>query len=241
MPVVGRRANPVEVIYDALRDAGYLQSPAEKSDLDKYVIRMLLSIAADNPNSSGGLIVFFDELGKCLENAGSNAQDIYFLQQLAEEASRSNKRLIIVGVLHQSFGEYASRLCREARDEWTKIQGRFVDLPINTIGEEQVDLISRAIESSHTEKNVSRPVKAVFSLIKKNRPSASDDLQSKLEACWPLHPVVACLLGPISKRRFGQNQRSIFGFLNSPEPQGFQDFLKNTRLKSYQLYSPPPC
>ena len=49
-----------------------------------------------------------------------------------------------------------------------------------------------------------------------------------LEACWPLHPVVACLLGPISRRRFGQNQRSIFGFLNSSEPHGFQDFLNDT-------------
>uniref|UniRef100_UPI003567D698 ATP-binding protein n=1 Tax=Marinobacter sp. TaxID=50741 RepID=UPI003567D698 len=170
--------------------------------------------------------------------AGSKAQDIYFFQQLAEAASRSNKRLIVVGVLHQSFGEYASRLSREARDEWTKIQGRFVDLPINTMGEEQVDLIARAIETSHADKGISALASDVFKIIKTNRPSASQDLSSKLERCWPLHPVVACLLGPISKRRFGQNQRSIFGFLNSLEPQGFQDYLKNTRLELHKLYSP---
>ena len=41
-----------------------------------------------------------------------------------------------------------------------------------------------------------------------------------------MHPIVSSLLGPISRRRFGQNQRSIFGFLNSSEPLGFQDFLK---------------
>ena len=56
------------------------------------------------------------------------------------------------------------------------------------------------------------------------------------EACWPLHPVVACLLGPISRRRFGQNQRSIFGFLNSSEPHGFQDFLKHASVQ--ELYGP---
>ena len=33
------------------------------------------------------------------------------------------------------------------------------------------------------------------------------------------------LLGSISRRRFGQNQRSIFSFLNSSEPKGFQEFL----------------
>ena len=56
-----------------------------------------------------------------------------------------------------------------------------------------------------------------------------------LEACWPLHPAVACLLGPISRRRFGQNQRSLFGFLNSSEPHGFQDFLR--RESKDALYS----
>ena len=62
------------------------------------------------------------------------------------------------------------------------------------------------------------------------------NLPELLEACWPLHPVVACLLGPISRRRFGQNQRSIFGFLNSSEPSGFQDFLR--RAQDADLYTP---
>ena len=66
--------------------------------------------------------------------------------------------------------------------------------------------------------------------------TTSTDLPELLEACWPLHPVVACLLGPISRRRFGQNQRSIFGFLNSSEPRGFQDFLR--RSNDTELYSP---
>ena len=48
--------------------------------------------------------------------------------------------------------------------------------------------------------------------------------------------MVACLLGPISRRRFGQNQRSIFGFLNSAEPQGFQDFLRYA--ENAEIYGP---
>lgn len=237
LPAVGRRKNPSEVLYEALLGAGYIK-PHKNKDLDNYVIDELLKIAGSDPRSSGGLIVFIDEMGKCLEEAGSKSQDVYFFQQLAEAASRSDKRLIIVGILHQSFGEYATRLSRGARDEWTKIQGRFVDLPINTMGEEQIFLISKAIESSCSAINMSGLAKEVHRLIKKNRLSVSDDLGQKLEKCWPLHPVVSCLLGPISKRRFGQNQRSLFGFLNSPEPQGFQDYLKNTRLREDKLYTP---
>ena len=38
------------------------------------------------------------------------------------------------------------------RDEWSKIQGRFVDLVVNASGEEQIDLLGRAIESNHPKK-----------------------------------------------------------------------------------------
>ena len=57
-----------------------------------------------------------------------------------------------------------------------------------------------------------------------------------LADCWPLHPATACFLGPLSRRRFGQNQRSLFGFLNSAEPGGFRDFLSNASESA--LYMP---
>ena len=91
-------------------------------------------------------------MGKFLEAAAQDGTDIYVFQQLAEAASRTNGRLLVVGVLHQAFEEYAHRLSREMRDEWVKIQGRFIDLAVNTTGEEQIDLISRAIESDHRPK-----------------------------------------------------------------------------------------
>ena len=72
--------------------------------------------------------------------------------------------------------------------------------------------------------------------MRRERANDAGPLAAILEACWPLHPIVACLLGPISRRRFGQNQRSIFGFLNSSEPHGFQDFLNHAGHD--ELYGP---
>ena len=174
-------------------------------------------------------------MGKFLEGASHDDSDIYIFQQLAEMASRSNKRLIVIGVLHQAFEEYAQRLSREMRDEWAKIQGRFIDLALNTNSEEVIDLVSKAILTDHCPKKPGEMAKVVSRIVRRQRPAVSNNLSSVLEACWPLHPAVACLLGPISRRRFGQNQRSIFGFLNSAEPQGFQDFLKNTSDNLYSL------
>jgi hypothetical protein len=46
------------------------------------------------------------------------------------------------------------------------------------------------------------------------------------------------LLGPSARRRFGQNERSIFGFLNSAEPLGFKQFLEGNEAHPDCLYWP---
>lgn len=235
VPVVGRRDTPVKVIGEAVKNAGIVTRSPRGGWNEANLIKALSGAAASKPKTHGGLIVFIDEMGKFLEAAAQDGSDIFVLQELAEAASRSNGRLIFVGVLHQSFEEYAHRLSHEMRDEWAKIQGRFIDLVVDTAGEEQIDLISRAIESDHAPASPGKTATTISRFIRRDRADAAR-LADMLESCWPLHPVVASLLGPISRRRFGQNQRSIFGFLNSAEPHGFQDFINHAQAG--ELYTP---
>ena len=72
---------------------------------------------------TAAFLVFIDEMGKFLEGAANDNTDLFLFQELAERASRSGKRLIVVGILHQAFEEYAHRLTRESRDEWSKNPG----------------------------------------------------------------------------------------------------------------------
>lgn len=185
-----------------------------------------------------GLLLIIDELGRALEAATANPAELDFLQDLAELASRSNRKLIIVGILHQAFDEYANRLSRSARDHWAKIQGRFVDLPIATAGEETLELLKRAIDAPAARRQgVRAKAEAVARLLSPQRNEADTlRLADTLASCAPLHPVSACLLAPMSRRRFGQNQRSVFGFLNSAEKFGFQEFLRAASNKS--LFEP---
>ncbi len=232
LPVLGRREYPAKVVGQALEDCGFATGPRGRwSDIE--VLDALSRVASQHPRAGGGLIVLIDEMGKFLEAAAYDTSDIYFFQQLAEIASRSNNRLVVVGILHQAFDEYTYRIPREAREEWAKIQGRFVDLAVNTHSDEQIDLLSRAIVSGPGAKELGPVAQGVAALA---RAYTSPQLAQTLEECWPLHPIVACLLGPISRRRFGQNQRSLFGFLNSSEPQGFRDFLRNA--EDSDLYTP---
>lgn len=227
IPVVGRRGDAVSAIGEALHTAGLISRKPRGGWTEDRVISTLKEALSCSENHDG-IILFVDEMGKFLESAAHEASDIYVFQQLAEAASRSNGRLILVGILHQAFEEYAYRLSHEMRDEWSKIQGRFIDLAVNASGDEQIDLISRAIEPVSANQKSKTPRRLAHMVAELARREQSVDVQRltlTLESCWPLHPVVACLLAPISRRRFGQNQRSIFGFLNSAEPHGFQDFL----------------
>ena len=222
---------------EALRKAGLVARRPRGGWTQDHLIDSLLGVATSKPRTHGGLILFVDEMGKFLEAAAQDGTDIFIFQQLAEVASRSGRRLILIGVLHQAFEEYAHRLSYEIRDEWAKIQGRFINLSVNTAREEQIDLISHAIRSDYpNEANLGELSKTVARLVCRDRWGNADDLARTLENCWPLHPVVVCLLGPISRRRFGQNQRSIFGFLNSSEPHGFQDYLLSATEND--LYGP---
>ena len=236
LPVVARRDNPVLVLGDAMQNAGLVNSSPRSGWTESNLVAALTQVATSEPETHGGLVLFIDEMGKLLEAANEDNADIYLLQQLAEAANRSNGRLLVVGILHQAFGDYAQRFSTKTRDEWAKIQGRFIDLVVDTAREEQLNLIARAIESDHHRKVPGKAATVVANMLHGNNTQHAGNLAATLESCWPLHPVVACLLGAVARQRFGQNQRSIFGFLGSAEWYGFQHFL--SQAKGNELYSP---
>ncbi|MET4386674.1 hypothetical protein ABIB73_002419 [Bradyrhizobium sp. F1.4.3] len=227
LPIVGRRGPPVEAVGEGLAAAGLCRRPRGEWTEAK-VLETLSQAAKEQPRTHGGLILVLDEMGKFLEGAVGENTDIFFFQQVAELATRSSGRLVVIGILHQAFEEYAQRLSREQRDEWSKVQGRYVDLLVDTAGEEQLELLARAIQVDGARPDRSKSIKAVADSIANSRRGDAGKIGATLAKCLPLHPIVAALLGPISRRRFGQNQRSVFGFLNSAEPYGFQEFLRTS-------------
>ncbi len=223
--VVGELIEPQRAIAKRINASG-LSSIDENATADE-VIEKLSELAVDNPENTGGIFLVIDEMGKFLEHSAAGANDIYFFQQLAERASRSNGRLIVVGILHQAFQEYANKLGRNIRDEWAKIQGRFTDIPVNVSADEQLTLISQAIVSDNAPKRMDDLAAKTIALLKASKFTLADETKATLRSIWPLHPLAAIVLGPLSKKSYGQNQRSIFTFLSSAESGGLQDFLAN--------------
>ena len=220
--IVGTTINPEHMFREHLKRYSKM---SEDQFSDASIIEILEEVYSTKVDEDDGIIVFVDEMGKCLESASKGNGDVYLFQEIAELANRSDGRFIFIGILHQSFAEYAGRLSQESKREWSKIEGRFIDLSLNVSGEEQIELIARAIQCADGG-SCSTTAKIVANEIIRRRPGTSSGMASLLARCWPLHPGVTALLGPLSRRSYGQNQRSIFGFLNSQEPSSFQQFLK---------------
>lgn len=235
VPVVGKRAGVAKEIHKALRRARGLPPDARKSSASSLLSDLLSAAREENLD---GTLLIVDELGKFLEaSALGYGDDVYFFQELAE-AARTDGRLVVVGILHQSFGQYAARLGVDTREDWAKIQGRYSDVPLVAAGDEVVGLIARAIEAQARPPWAFDAARAVAEAIRARRPSVGADAEESLAACWPLHPAMAALLGPASKRQFGQNERSVFGFLSSPEPHGFRSYLETTLVEDATWYRP---
>ena len=104
VPVVGKRTSVVAELNAALRKAKGKGTDHRKVS-PANLINELCQTAEDR--SQDGVLVILDEMGKFLEaSALGHGDDVYFFQELAEAAARANGKLVVVGVLHQSFAQY---------------------------------------------------------------------------------------------------------------------------------------
>jgi hypothetical protein len=219
---------------------------AVRSDTpDTEVVISLCRELSDSINRSkvGGVLVIIDELGKFLEYASLHpeVEDLHLMQGLAEVAARSQAPFLLVTVLHTAFTSYLPIADHVRRSEWAKIQGRFQDVVFLEPVEQILRLVGESLEKDFP-KAIARGFDRVAKETLKSKALAEarrrvnlDDLAFR---CLPLHPIAALLLWPLFRSQLAQNERSLFSFLTSHEPFGFQDFLAKASSEGEpQLYT----
>jgi len=192
-------------------------------------LKTFIETASRSGVRTNGTLIVFDEMGKALEHAASHPQesDVYLLQELAEFAAQSNEHpLVFIGILHQAFDGYAALLDRTTQREWAKVQGRFEDIPFQEPPIQQMRLLASAFVERQAISDWS-----VSSKVEEWRPAAmgAEEFEALCQRVYPLHPSVFVSL-PYIFRRLAQNERSIFVYLSSQEPFGFQEFLTTHSL-----------
>lgn len=210
------------------------------------LITLISEYQASIEGRAKGILLVIDELGKFLEYEARHygANDIYLLQAIAEHACKGgNTNLYLFVLLHQSFDQYAKGLGESLKKEWSKVQGRFEEVPFLETAEQTLKVISACFEHDFTNKQ-SKDIKAKISNIVQtlfqekaiNSSMTQDEAVELFFACYPLHPVTAILL-PYLCQRVAQNERTLFSYLGSSEQHGFKEVLN--KLESIDEWVQP--
>jgi len=207
---------------------------------DEECLRRIKAELSKPKKRADGIVLMLDEMGKALDFQSRENKDLHVFQSLADIVQQAESPVILLGFLHQAFTEYAKNKDASSQNEWAKVQGRYRDISYNPSIDESLVLIGESIKIlDKTALELKKTHKAIISVVSQSFPQKNRTVAT-LEKTLPLDPLVSLLLGPISRRRFSQNERSIFGFLASQEKLGFKDFLMDNydSQQTQEIYHP---
>lgn len=173
-----------------------------------------------------GLVLIVDEFGKFLEYASNNKNidDVYLLQQISEWANNSLNNTYFIISLHQNFSSYGRNLSSQDKLEWEKVKGRFVDLVFNEPVEQLLFFASKKLSEFKCPKKLEDKHESLISLVSKsNLISLKTESNELSKAIYPLDWLSANVLVN-SLQRYGQNERSLFSFINDRTKYSIKNF-----------------
>jgi len=256
--LVGRRASMADEIVSVLvrlvsRDGSMANEPLHQLGLSvaaerrsglrdiRSVLDLLASVSKAHLQEFGtGLLLLIDEMGRFIEYAAANpaAEDPSIFQQLAELCGGPGAHLGVVGFLHNRFSDYVAGLGGWAEGEWARSAERYEELPFREPAEQSLFLVAEALRPAraHDGDVESGMRDLLHEAVARGVFACSREAVSAISpAIYPLHPGVVASLAACS-RRFGQNERSIFSFLQSLEPAGLQRHMSSTPYGMDGLY-----
>jgi len=198
-------------------------------------LQLLRSFYEKESKQGRFLFIAIDEFGKVLEHASKYEPDkeIYFFQKLAEFVNFPTRNIILVTTLHQNFSSYSSKLTQVQKNEWSKVKGRFQEIVFAEPIEHLLYLAAEHI-IQHKEKPIDENgIIRLHQLAAGCRYiSSSFDTKTALRL-YPLDPFSAFSVTK-AIQKFGQNERSLFSFLNSQGEFSITRFSPNEHL-TYNL------
>ncbi len=195
-----------------------LEQATHRTKTTSEIVKLLKKLREAVSQVSGkGILIVIDELGKFLEyearHQGSN--DIFLLQALGElcvEGGDAN--ILLVVLMHQAFEQYSKGLAEAQKQEWSKVQGRFENVPFLESTEQTLRVISAAFHSQLTpevQQTIQEQATEIVCVLEKQNallsglsPDAAIDVLTK---CYPLHPIATLLL-PTLCQKVAQNERT---------------------------------
>ncbi|WP_324755577.1 NACHT domain-containing protein [Sphingobacterium thalpophilum] len=218
--------------------SSFQESFAEKLQCEpKNVIISLKQYTKSLKEEGTALIIRIDEFGKFLEYAAKHnpEKSFYFIQELSEFVNDDSGNTIMLTTLHQDFSAYAYHLSEAQRKEWQKVKGRFREIPFN-VPSEQLLLIAAERLKDQTHNYDHAHISELADIIVQSNAFPSNEYFSLdiIRALYPLELLSGSIL-TMALQRYGQNDRSLFTFLDGEDYRGIQHFLKEGNNIFYGL------
>lgn len=231
----GQKFQVLDIVGDYESLAALLSRKLDESTETGDVMDVLRSYYSKLKKQGRFLVVLIDEFGKVLEHAARENPDkeMYFLQKLAEFVNVPSRDMLLVTTLHQNFSAYAQGLAESQRKEWTKVKGRFQEVVFVEPVEQILLLGSRHFFSQRHEQIVPATFHDLYQLAIGTHFVSADLTYDTAKNLYPLDPFSSfCLTQAI--QRYGQNERSLFSFLNAQGDNSLHNF-KPTPHTTYNL------
>ena len=183
------------------------------------------------------LVLVIDEFGKFLEFAAQHEpeRELYFIQQLTEFVNNSDYNICLLTTVHQNFDAYAFTLNQTQRQEWSKVKGRFREITFNEPVEQLLYLASEHLNSNPSKEEQGRIQKALkiaqLTKVFKSEQAFAEKIAFKL---YPLELLSANAL-VLNLQKYGQNERSLFSFLESTDHTGIERFSASENNPFYNI------
>lgn len=205
-----------------------------KVDNSKLFVEKMEKLIKILERENIGIFIVYDEFGRFLQTLKS--EDVYKtmqdIQDLAEITTRSKGLMHLLLVSHKSMGQYMLSFNEDYKSEFQRIEKRF-----NTYFVESDTATYYRIAEQYTSKIASSSLFAVNdyanSVEEIRKFNLFDELNQQevekviVEGAYPIHPVALYLLPKISKV-FGQNERTLFTFLESKDTGGLINHLSKS-------------
>jgi hypothetical protein len=192
-----------------------------------HILQEIFNCYHDLGKANPLLVIQIDEFGKFLEYAAQHEaeKELYFVQQLAEFAGNPDRNILLITTIHQSFESYAYGLTTQNRQEWTKVKGRFRDVTFNEPVDQLLYLAAEHIENFTTYKKDKKALDRSFEIFNSAKAFlfSGKYAEAIFERIFPLDIISANIL-TLSLQRYGQNERSLFSFLESTDYTGLAKF-----------------
>jgi hypothetical protein len=177
------------------------------------------------------LFIVIDEFGKILEYAANNnpEKELYFIQQFSEYVNDSNKNILFLTTLHQNFSAYARKLTEGQRNEWIKVKGRFKEVVFVEPVEQLLYLATEQLSYINRNRINEFALEEVYNIAQKTKFISDTLLYDTVKKLYPMD-IFAALSLTLAIQRYGQNERSLFSFLNSNQ-------LNDEKVKASKTYN----